>query len=144
MCLRCLASWIALTCRADPRNRLEHRYRQCSPVDAIIHTWRCPKAQSSNEFEGVQVSWTELKWVQVTSNEFRWVQMSSSEFKWVQMSPSECKWIQMSSNECKWTQVSSSEFKWVQMTWSDFGWAQESHLPPIPAILLSNFTWPYR
>ena len=64
------------------------------------------------------------------SIETKWNQVKSSEIKWNQVTPNE-----MNSNQVKWyeTHMNSSEAKWNQLS---------PH--PLPPILLSNFSWPYR
>ena len=82
-----------------------------------------------------RVSPSESKW-NLIINESKWDQVASSGPKWVQVSPSEIKWDKVSPSESKWDQVSPSETKWVQES--------SSETRPLPPILLSSFSWPYR
>ena len=91
----------------------------------------------SNEITWYQMKSRETKWTKVKSNEINWTQMTSSEFEWNQLNSTEINWNQMNSKETKWIQVTSDESEWhpVKSNWVP---------PPIPPILLSNFSWLYR
>ena len=83
-----------------------------------------------------QVRPSKTKWDQVGLNETEKVQVRSSEATWKQMNPNESKFDQVRPSESKWDQVRPSESKWDQV--------RPSESPPLPPILLSNFSWLYR
>ena len=128
------------------------------------------KQMKSSETKQNQVKSNEIEWNQMTSSETKWNQLKSFVFKWNPHKINETKWNQVKSTEISWMlwcldcadlmlvihdgPKSYQRFVLISRVWSK--WVQvkpgESKVrpsefpptPPIPPILLSNFSWLYR
>ena len=84
-----------------------------------------------------------IMWNQVNSSGSKRSHLNPNESLWIWTSPNESKWC---PSEAMWIHMSPIEFKGIQMNPIETRWvhSETKWVPPLPPILLSNFSWPYR